>query len=169
MPPKIEGARQLNTFKQAAAYFKETIYKGLKDKVDGLRRRNVVANALSFSRTNKDCLVIIGDTKKDDIVLAYNGSYAVTKVVSKYFRAGQKIIKSIVFRTEKDEQVAEHKVSEFLGIIDAFLYNFSSQINKRSNNTNQNKTQMEDENKQQEETPETPQGEETSKEEPKAE
>lgn len=138
MAPKIEGARQLNTFKQAAAYFKETIFRGLKDKIDGLRRRTVVANALSFSRTNKDCLVIIGDTKKDDIVIAYNGHYAVTKIVSKFFKKGQKIIKSIVFRTEENEEVAERKVDEFLAVIDAFMYNFSSQINKRSDNKNPN-------------------------------
>jgi hypothetical protein len=138
--PQIEGTRQLNTFKQAKAYFKETIFRGLKDKIAGLRRRNVVANALSFSRTNKDCLVIIGDTKKDDIVLAYNGSYAVTKVVSKYFKTGQKIIKSIVFRTEKDEQVAEHKVSEFLGVLDAFLYNFSKTINQEKDESINNTT-----------------------------
>jgi len=142
MPPKVEGARQLNTFRQAKAYFTETIYRGLKDKIAGLRRRNVVANALSFSRTNKDCLVIIGDTKKDDIVLAYNGSYAVTKVVSKYFRAGQKIIKSIVFRTEKDEQVAEHKVSEFLQVIDAFLYQFSENLNEKKDEPGNNTTEQ---------------------------
>ncbi len=157
MPSEIKGTRQLNTFKQAKAYFKETIFKGLKDKVDGLRRRSVVANALSFSRTNKDCLVIIADTKKDDIVIAYNGHYAVTKVVSKYFKAGQKIIKSIVYRTEKDEQVAEHKVSEFLQVIDAFLFNFSSQINKRSDNTNpNNKTMTEETPVVPEATPEAP-------------
>lgn len=147
---KLPEGKKITTVKQAQAQFKESILRRLKDKITGQRRRMVTANALSFSRTHKDVLVIIADPKKDDIILAYNNHYAVTKVVSKYFRRGQKIIKHLINRTERDEKMADKKVNEFLAILDAFLYKFSLKINESKvvQNTNQSKDEHGQENKE---------------------
>jgi predicted Mrr-cat superfamily restriction endonuclease len=130
MPSKVEGVRQLNTFKQAKAYFKETIFKGLKDKVTGQYRRNLVANALSFSRTHKDCLVITADTNRDLITMGYNDKFITVDIKSEFLHTNQKVIRKILNKELKDEEETKETRQEFIQILNSLIFNFIEIINK---------------------------------------
>lgn len=131
--PPIEGAREISTTAQRAAYFKERIFHKLKDKFrekGGTWKKEITARALSFSRVNKDCLVIIGDTKRDLITIAYNGHFMTTDIKSKFFHLNQKIIRKVLQKEVHDEEKSKMVVREFINILNTLLINFINIINK---------------------------------------
>jgi len=124
--------RDVSTYKAGAALFKERILKKIKDTVKGLRRREMVARALSFSRVNRESLVIIGDTKKDTLILAYNEKFMTVDIQSKFLHLNHHVIDKAInkkFEGLTDEQKKE-TIYEFTNVMRTAIMNFIEHINE---------------------------------------
>lgn len=87
------------------------------------RRQNLIAKAIKFAAENKNCLVVVGDLKTDDLIAAYNKHYMAATVHKKFliFTHGAGIIKSII---QRKGNVAK-AIDRFCQFVDAFLWNLS--------------------------------------------
>lgn len=93
------------------------------------RRQNLIAKAIKFAAENKNCLILVGDLKEDDLIAAYGKHYSAAKINEKilFFTKGAGIIKSIIYR-KGDVPKAIHRFCKF---VDAFLWNLSIKLQGR--------------------------------------
>ena len=128
-----EKGIEIKSLKHAKAWFRERIYQNIKDKVSGLRRREMVTRALVFSKSNADSLMIMGDPKRDLIIMAYNNEFMVTDIKSKFLHMNQQIIKKNLtkdFKGLTEEQI-NYTRAEFNNIFKTLLFNFIEIINNK--------------------------------------
>lgn len=125
-----EKGFEVKTLKQGLAWFKERVLKKIASQVKGARNQDMVARALVFSKVNTDSLVIIGDTKKDTIIMAYNNEFMVTDIKSKFLHLNQRIIRKVLnkeYKNMSDEQVKDTK-AEFIHVLNNLLIHFIEQV-----------------------------------------
>ena len=125
--------REIMSFGEAKAWFKNRVYQNIKDKITGQRNKEITTRALVFSKSNADCLVIVGDTKSDKITMAYNNEFMVTDIKSKFMHLNQKIIRknlTMDFKGLTEDQINETR-AEFNNIFRSLLFNFISIINSK--------------------------------------
>lgn len=123
--------REVKNWSEAMNWLKERIFRKIKDQVSGTRRREMVARALSFSQTNKDSLIIIGDTKRDVIIMAYNKEFMTVDISSKFWHCNQKIIRKILNKEIKNKEDAKSTAEEFIHILTTLIFNFVEIINRK--------------------------------------
>uniref|UniRef100_A0A6H1ZFL8 Uncharacterized protein n=1 Tax=viral metagenome TaxID=1070528 RepID=A0A6H1ZFL8_9ZZZZ len=110
---------------------KDRIIETIKSKVKGQRRRDIIAKALVFSKENKNSFVIIGDTKKDIISIAYNDKFMTTDIKSPIFRCNTHIIRRFLLKEFEGTEEGQKIVREFMGIFQTLILNFVRIINKK--------------------------------------
>ena len=93
------------------------------------RRRNILAQALEFTKRNKDCIVVILDPKKDDIIASYNDHYSAVNLRTKLLKFKVHIIRDIIKNKDLDRNI-----NKLLQVLDGFLYNLAFIKDKRSDN-----------------------------------
>ena len=143
-----EGIQQkgfeVKTLKQAMGWWKDRISKNISKVVKGSRNRDMVARALVFSKSNTDSFVILGDTKKDTIIMAYNNEFMVTDIKSKFLHLNQGILKKVLLKNYgklTPEQVKDTKV-EFIHVLNNLIVHFIENVvnkPKVANTINQEK------------------------------
>ena len=133
--PKFEKAKpniDVSTLSKARAYFFQRILKGLKNKVKGLWARELTARALSFSRVNRESLVIIGDTRKDTLILAYNEKFMTIDIRSKFLHINQRVIRKCLLKQYDglNDQQKRETAEEFTHILRSAVYQFIEHVNE---------------------------------------
>ncbi len=126
----IGKGREIKNWEQALKWFRKRIAQKISNVVSG-RKKDMVSRALSFSQLNKDSLVIIGDTRKDTITMAYKEKFMVTDISSKFLHLNQGVIRKTLLKQIKNPVVAKENCEEFIHIFNTLLFNFISIINKK--------------------------------------
>lgn len=94
--------------------------------VGGKRRKELLNDALDFAESHKDVLVFMADKRTDDIIAVYNTNYSAARIRSKWIKKYVGVIDLMLFEEDKKER--ERRLHEFLGVVDAFLWNLTEKL-----------------------------------------
>ena len=102
------------------------------------RRRDILADALNFSKQHKDSLIIVLDPKKDDIIAAYKDHYTAMQVKSPVLGMKTGIVKKVLHgKTDKD---VNKGIVTLFQAMDGFLWNLNKKLNPQRSVDNKPKS-----------------------------
>jgi len=129
-----EKGQEIKSIEQAEQWWLKRIYNKITSQLKNRRDRIFTARALTFSKAIPDSLVILGDTKKDKIIMAYGKEFMVADIKSKFLHLNQKILYKVINKDYSgltDEQIKDTKI-EFGRVIINLLANFiENVVNKK--------------------------------------
>lgn len=120
----------------------KTIRGELENILGGRRRKEVMSDALDFAEKHPDVVVFIADKRTDDIIAVYNSHYSAVRIRSKLLNGYTGVIDGMLYEEAGRER--QKKLSEFLGVVDAFFWNLSEKlINEKKDKVEQKKVEKE--------------------------
>ena len=115
----------------------DSLKEALKAKGNTLpRRRDIIADSIQFSKDHKDCIIVVMDAKKDDIIFAHGTYYSAMRLKSKILGRKIGIVRNIL--KAKDLEYSIGKVNYYF---QDFLFKTSDRLNPKVviNNSNDDK------------------------------
>lgn len=107
----------------------------LKDKGIGARRRDVIADSLRFAKEHKNCIIMVIDSKKDDLIMVHKNYYIATRIKTKVLKFNQNLVKTII----NGREGYRHCIFKVLSAMQEFMIQFVE--NKLKVGINKNKTE----------------------------